>query len=351
MTCDVHFKAEGTFVLSWTIDRKNPICRVFREPIFRLGPAPTAAALGHAVRQALDTSGTPAPEGCGKRLDAALREVGLKGWSGLMSSSRLLTVEDNGSRVKVRAWRHRDSDPDPGEMTCDCAPEELGRSLLALGASCSISDPLSPARPGRSYRRPKKTPIADGGTPQTFGYKTYWIVVDTNDAGAVASALGLSDLRPVTWDIDPYYLEGVFVSPPVLGWTYVLGLYVEPHFPQFVPLLEDLSRRFGEVQYFTSHRVVDLQAWVRAIDGRIARGYCWIGERGEIIMDVGDITPEESELGFSRFINARTVDGDWDKVEFPHEEDVMRIASRWSINPQELDAYDSEGTGVMGRLP
>jgi hypothetical protein len=118
-----------------------------------------------------------------------------------------------------------------------------------------------------------------------------------------------------------------------------------------VPLLEDLSRRFGEVQYFTSHRVVELQAWVRAIDGRIARGYCWVGERGEIIMDVGDITPEESKLGSSRFINAQTVDGDWDRVEFPHEADVMRIASRRSINPRELDAYDSEGTGVMGRLP
>ncbi len=29
----------------------------------------------------------------------------------------------------------------------------------------------------------------------------------------------------------------------------------------------------------------------------------------------------------------------------------MRIAGKWSINPQELDAYDSEGPGFLGQLP
>jgi hypothetical protein len=191
----------------------------------------------------------------------------------------------------------------------------------------------------------------DEGTPQPFGYKLRWIVVDTTDASTLASALGLTDVRPATWDIDPYRHEGVFVSPSVLGWTYVLGLHVEPGFPQFVPLLEDLSRHFGEVQYFSTHRVVDLQAWVKAINGRIVRGFCWVGDRGEIVMDVGELTAEEEELGFSRFINSRTVEGDWGKVDFPDEEDVMRIAGRWSINPQELDAYASVGPGVLGRLP
>src|SRR5262249_8783890 len=162
----------------------------------------------------------------------------------------------------------------------------------------------SPARLGTSYRR--HVPATDGGMPQTFGYKFRWIVIDTTDSSAVVAALGLKDVRSATWDIDPYGHEGVFVSPSVLGWTHVLGLYVEPHFPRFVALLEDLSRRFGEVQYFTTHRVVELHAWAKAIKGRIIRGYCWVGERGEIIMDVGGLTPEEEELGFSRFINGRT---------------------------------------------
>ena len=68
-------------------------------------------------------------------------------------------------------------------------------------------------------------------------------------------------------------------------------------------------------------------------------------------MDVGELTPAEEELGFARLINSRTVGGDWEEVGFPDEEDVMRIAGKWSINPQELDAYDSEGPGFLGKEP
>jgi hypothetical protein len=167
----------------------------------------------------------------------------------------------------------------------------------------------------------------------------------------VVSALGLKDVRAATWDIDPYHPRGVFVSPSVLGWTFVLGLDIEPHNPEFRPFLEDLSRRFGEVQYFATQRVVDLQAWAKATNGRVTRAYRWLGESGEVFPDIGDLTPEEQELGFSRFINSRTLGGDWEEADFPDEEDVMRIAGKWSVNPQELDAYDSEGPGFLGQVP
>jgi hypothetical protein len=62
-------------------------------------------------------------------------------------------------------------------------------------------------------------------------------------------------------------------------------------------------------------------------------------------------TPEEEELGFSDFVDSHTVDGDLDNVRFPGEEDVMHLAGKWSINPLELDAYDSEGPGFLGTLP
>lgn len=348
-TCEVYFKDDAVFVLSWTADEKNSFMRSLREPIIRLDRAPTSLALGQAVRQALETSGTPAPEtfrnshAMSRSLDEVLRAAGIQSWSRLTRSSRLLSVEDNGARVTIQAWGGN-------KGTCGPTPEETGRVLLDLLASCSPSDPLSPVRPGTSYRRERHGPAMDGGMPQTFGYKFRWIVVDTTDAGSIVSELGLTGVRPATWDIDPYAHAGVFVSPSVLGWTFVLGLYVEPHWPRFAPLLEDLSRRFGEVQYFTTHRVVELHAWAKAIHGRIVRGYCWAGERGEIVMDVGGLTPEEEELGFSRFINSRTIDGDWEHVDFPSEGDVMRIAGKWSINPQELDAYDSEGPGFLGEM-
>ncbi len=216
--------------------------------------------------------------------------------------------------------------------------------------ACPFTDPISPAKPGRSYRGDHPGPVMDGGTPQTFGYKFHWFVVDTTDASAVVSAVGLKNVRPATWDIDPYHECGVFVSPSVLGWTFVLGLYVEPQFPEFLPLLEDLSRRLGEVQYYITSRIVGLDAWAKAIDGRIVRAYGWSVERG-LLHDLGERTPEEEELGFSRFVDRHTVDGDWEGVELPGEEDVMHLAGKWSINPQELEAYDSEGPGFLGTLP
>src|SRR5262249_24227708 len=157
----------------------------------------------------------------------ALRSAGVRGWSGLMASSRILSVQDDGSRVKIHARRHRGSDPRLDGVTCGREPEEIGRVLLDLRPVCPVSDPLSPARPRRPHRPRSPGPLADGGTPATFGYKFRWIVIDTTDAGAVVSALGLEGVRLADWDIDPYRHEGVFVSPSVLGWTFVLGLHVE----------------------------------------------------------------------------------------------------------------------------
>ena len=86
------------------------------------------------------------------------------------------------------------------------------------------------------------------------------------------------------------------------------------------------------------------------MDGRVVRAYGWLGERGEVLEDVGPRTPEEEELGFW-FVDRTTVEGDWEGVEMPGEDDVMRIAGRWSINPQEVDAYPSVGIGFLGDQP
>lgn len=340
--CEVYFKSEGTFLFGYApIPDKASYWR-FHEPILVLGPEPTPEALGRAVRQVLDRP-VPEPAGSKDTLDftsgKALRAVGIKGWSGLQSSSRSFLVEDEGTRVKITAY--------PLEpATCAREPGEIGRLLLELRPRCPVSAPLTPPRPGSSYSRRSGQAAISGGIPQTFGYKTDWLVIDTTDAAAVVSALGLKNVRPATWDINPYGPDGVFVSPSVLGWTYVLDTWREPGSPEFAPLLEDLSRRFGEVQYFGTYRVVGFHAWVKAVDGRIVRGY-WVSDDG--VTDIGELTPEEQELGFANFVNSQTADGDWDEIGYPGEEDVMRIAGRWSINPQELDAYDSKGPGFLGR--
>jgi hypothetical protein len=120
------------------------------------------------------------------------------------------------------------------------------------------------------------------------------------------------------------------------------------------PLLERLSRRFGEAQYFCTHRVVEMHVWARAIQGRLVRGYGYSGERGQTLWDEGEPTRAERDLGF-RFFDERspeaTREGYWERADlsFPDEGAVMRLAAAWSINPTTLDQQSREpGLGVLG---
>jgi hypothetical protein len=70
----------------------------------------------------------------------------------------------------------------------------------------------------------------------------------------------------------------------------------------------------------------------------------------EVLQDLGERTTEEEELGF-HFIDHLTVDRDWEVGDFPVEDDVVRIAAKWSLNPLEIDAHDSRGPGFTGNLP
>jgi hypothetical protein len=184
--------------------------------------------------------------------------------------------------------------------------------------------------------------------PISFGYKTRWLAIDSEDAPAVVEALGLLRVKQATWAEGMY--KGTFVAPSILGWTLVQGIQPEVGDPLFSSFLENLSRRFGEVQYFGTYRVVGYDAWAKAVDGRIVRAYGWLGERGEVLLSVGPRTQEEEELGF-RFVESIPTDADWNNLESPGEEDVMRIAGRWSLNPQEIDAYESKGVGFLGHQP
>jgi hypothetical protein len=94
------------------------------------------------------------------------------------------------------------------------------------------------------------------GERQAFGYKNGWIACRTEDLDAVAAALGLFDRRQVGWSsgVDASYECGIYVCPPVDGWTLAVGQ------PLLDPVV-DLSQLSGdlrtEVQRFVTHRVVE----------------------------------------------------------------------------------------------
>jgi hypothetical protein len=200
--------------------------------------------------------------------------------------------------------------------------------------------------------------LAAAGTgPVGFGYKIAWLAIRTEDTEAAAEALGVTGARAVSWaeGIDAAYTarQGhplVFLTPVVDGWTLAVlggGELAEDDGAGGGALdLASLSRRFGEVQRFATHRVAEYQEWQRWVGGSPVRRYCWIGESGEIRFDEGEPVSAEGNL-----LRAADLDGDWDTFDLASEETVMAVAAEWSLDPTTLDERgDLPPRGLLGFL-
>lgn len=202
--------------------------------------------------------------------------------------------------------------------------------------------------------------------PKPFGYRMSWLAVKSADTAGVIDALGIEGAAPANWNsgIGTIYDDRlsdtyVFVSPPVKGWTFVAGVPLpHPVGPSFIdkltPLLLRLSERFTDVQYFASFPIIDLFGWARVHKGKLVRAFV-IGESG-VILDRGRLTAEEKELGLKLFdlrgIKGRKGDAGGAIVLYPTEEQVLRLASGWSINPLLIDKMKADAAaGFIGKAP
>jgi hypothetical protein len=252
--------------------------------------------------------------------------------------------------------------------------------------------------------------------PVAFGYKQVWLAVRDAEPQVVADIVGVIDRRASTWKegIDRAYEQGfdrerqewrkwqdIFVSPRVLGWTLAvggIGALPAPSMPEWLPWVCDLSRKLGHVQSFGTHRVSSAVFWAKAERGHVLRAYAYAD--GSTSVNVGDLTPEETSLGFD-FLDERRatpaevaahqakLDGefarfremqaeaerlraeaedrgeefDWsilDQERFaskydllePGEDSVMMLAGRWSLDPTRLEESGLDpGLGLVGRIP
>ncbi len=98
------------------------------------------------------------------------------------------------------------------------------------------------------------------------------------------------------------------------------------------PLLQRLSRQFGDAQYFATHRDVEMHIWARARKGELVRGYGWLGEKNLTLWNEGAPTKEERGRG----------------PRIPDESCVLELACLWSIDPTTLNEQFKEP--VMGML-
>ncbi len=206
-------------------------------------------------------------------------------------------------------------------------------------------------------RLPRGDPTPDH--PVRLGYKTAWFAVPAMEPAVIAGKLSCEEARPANWrsgfDLSRHVSAG-YITPPVRGWSLIVSY-------EFLGMQEKeagrdltgrLSARFGRAQYFATHRVVDLQAWAKAEQGVLVRHFAWLGESGQVLANDGPQTREEKGLGFPN-LSGMTLEEAAEAMvgrKTPSEEDVMRVAARWSLDPNALEPTDAgAGAGLIFRVP
>lgn len=202
--------------------------------------------------------------------------------------------------------------------------------------------------------------------PAAFGLKMAWLAIRTTETDRVVDVLGLVAPVAASWDsgIGTVYDDAlgekrVFVSPPVEGWTFVVGLSLPtPMSAAFVdkwtPTMTALGEAFGDVQYYFSYPLIDFFAWARVKDRRLVRAFA-IGDAG-VVMNVGKPTREEKALGLRLFelrgVRERRGDAGGEIILHPTEDHVLRIAAKWSIDPTTLGPASAPAAlGLIAESP
>lgn len=202
---------------------------------------------------------------------------------------------------------------------------------------------------------------------KSFGSQTAWIAVRAASPEKLATALRLDAATRSPWSgvsRSQNRSRDVFITPPIGEWTLAVGrglVFLESitmkdvpadrHPRKLLAYLEALSRDLGGVvQYFLTHPVAETHVWVLADGGRIVRAYGYSGERGEVLWNIGALTPAESALG--QTFPERSDDIDNEGIASPDEQVVMHIAGKWSVDPTQLDTRSDVGDeGLVGSIP
>ena len=198
----------------------------------------------------------------------------------------------------------------------------------------------------------KEAPPPEQDRPQGFGSRTLWLAFRGATPQAVAKALDLREVAPLSWvaGVAGAYAGRVFVTPPVDGWVLATSTRLPDvgggqHADGATSLLTRLSHQFDEVQYFGTHQDIGWLAWARFVNGAPTRKFAYLAAQGAILWDEGALTNEEHALGLD--FGAKAVrDG-----AVPDERDVFALAARWSVDPSTLGQRLEPGTGLGGALP
>ena len=148
--------------------------------------------------------------------------------------------------------------------------------------------------------------------------------------------------------------EKLFIAPPVKGWILVMGAGLpdpSEDVDRCYRFLVELSRKLGQVQFFSANRALHHHAWVKADGGRIIRAYAWAGKT---LWQQGSRTAAERALELRCFDYTEPAE----RVSFSspdlvslNVEKVPMLAAHWSLDPNRIDERVLETErGVTGEL-
>jgi len=181
-----------------------------------------------------------------------------------------------------------------------------------------------------------------------------WIAVKSHNLRTVQTALGLHNPKPCSWIEGLTTDEKLFIAPPVKGWILVIGSGLpdpSDDVDACFRFLLELSRKLGQVQFFSINPVLHHHAWVKTDGGRIVRAYAWAGKT---LWQQGSLTRAEKELELKCFEYGEPAS--WNSFS-PTEalsvnsDRIPLLAARWSLDPAHIDGslFETE-RGISGEL-
>lgn len=189
--------------------------------------------------------------------------------------------------------------------------------------------------------------------PEPFVGFNGWLCIKGAAPQEVIKKLGLKNPQEANWKsgieaADSGFMEKVFVSPLINGCVLVIGYIpfgVRNSVDEELDILEKFADKFDEMTCYATQNTVAIHVWAKYVNGKLKRGYGWLGESGEVYLNKGNMTPEEHKLGYSKLIT--DPDCDWDDVIIPDMEHVFDIAKEWSIAPDFSDVDVTPSTGFV----
>jgi len=344
MRANVFFTDAGVFVVGTGRTRRGALTD--DEPVLALPIGVDASTLGAAVITALEAHHEPLDDDAlAAKFDERIRQATpYRTLAALERGARSEVVDRVGNQITIYPTaftRGQGFIFEVGAIQTIVEPFAVGSAMLNILSSCKnvTIKPLDTERaPDRTGRvSPRGSSLMVVSTPIPFGFKSAWFAVRSDNPALIAATIELQGGIPALWDalVPTAPVDRVFISPAVEGWVFLLGdILPAAGGPRWIGLLHQLSSHSGEAQYFATHRVSDYQAWGRARDGVVTRGFASAGLA--VLYDVGVVSPEEVRVRERH----PTID----------ESFVMELAARWSLDPSQLDAYTSVGTGLIGSI-